>query len=85
MVGNGYVSKIMPEDEAVSLIKEALAKENWSGKRVLLILPDMTRSAPIPLLYKTIYDCISDDVQCLDGLIALGTHQAMSLEKFLNV
>lgn len=84
MVGNGYVSKLMAENEAVSLIKEALAKENWSGKRVLLILPDMTRSAPIPLLYKTIYDCISDDVQCLDGLIALGTHQAMSLEKIFK-
>jgi nickel-dependent lactate racemase len=84
MIGNGYVSKLMAEEEAVKLINEALAKENWNGKRVLLILPDMTRSAPIPLLYRTIYDSISDDVQCLDGLIALGTHQAMSTEKIFK-
>ena len=47
MIGNGYVSKLMAEEEAVKLINESLAKENWNGKRVLLILPDMTRSAPI--------------------------------------
>jgi len=81
MIGNGYEDRPMENSEAVKLIKEALSKDDWTGKRVLLILPDLTRSAPIPLLYKTIYRELEDEVACLDGLIALGTHQPLTEDK----
>jgi lactate racemase len=84
MIGNGYADKCMNELEAIKLIKKALSQLSLDGKRVLMVLPDLTRSAPIPLLYRTIYDILEDKVTSLDGLIALGTHQPLSEEKIFK-
>ena len=48
------------------------------GKRVLLVVPDATRSAPIGLLFQTLFDCIGARAKNLDVMIALGTHPPMS-------
>ena len=50
----------------------------WESKKILLIIPDSTRSAPVDVLYKAIYEKISDKTASIDALVALGTHQAMS-------
>ncbi len=54
---------------------EGLQLEN---KKVLLVVPDATRTAPVGLLFETIFDCISEKVEKLDVMIALGTHAPMS-------
>src|SRR6266496_6054387 len=46
-------------------------------KRVLVIIPDGTRTAPIPLLFRLLYEQIGRRVARLDYLIALGTHPPM--------
>jgi nickel-dependent lactate racemase len=74
----------LTESEALSIIRRALEKEDWAGEKVLLILPDSTRSAPVDLLYKGIYDVISGSAACVDGLIALGTHQPMTMESIFR-
>nr|HET6901137.1 lactate racemase domain-containing protein [Ktedonobacteraceae bacterium] len=49
-------------------------------KRVLVIIPDGTRSAPIPLLFRLLYEQLGRRVTQLDYLIALGTHPPMPQE-----
>jgi len=49
-------------------------------KRVLVIIPDGTRTAPIPLLFRLLYEKFGRRVAQLDYLIALGTHPHMSQE-----
>jgi len=49
-------------------------------KRVLVIIPDGTRTAPIPLLFRLLYEQFGQRVAQLDYLIALGTHPPMSQE-----
>ncbi len=49
-------------------------------KRVLVIIPDGTRTAPIPLLFRLLYEQFGRRVAQLDYLIALGTHPHMSQE-----
>ncbi len=49
-------------------------------KRVLVIIPDGTRTAPIPLLFRLLYEQLGRRVAQLDYLIALGTHPPMSQE-----
>ena len=51
------------------------------GKRVLLVVPDATRSAPVGLLFQTIFDLVGFKVKDLDVMIALGTHPPMSDEQ----
>src|SRR5215469_4778916 len=47
-------------------------------KRVLVIIPDGTRSAPIPLFFRLLYEQFGRRAAQLDYLIALGTHPPMS-------
>lgn len=53
---------------------------DYRGQRVLLIIPDGTRTAPVGLLFKTLHRQLAPAVKALDILVALGTHQAMSEE-----
>jgi len=64
--------------EAVdSVLDVFVAGYPFPGKRVLLIVPDGTRTAPIGLLFKSLYQRIGHLVANLDVVIALGTHPAM--------
>jgi len=51
---------------------------DYRNKRILLIVPDGTRTAPVGLLFKAIHAQLGDATKALDVLIALGTHQPMS-------
>ncbi len=48
------------------------------GKRVLLIVPDATRTAPIGPLFRALWAALDGQVAALDVMVALGTHPAMS-------
>jgi nickel-dependent lactate racemase len=72
------------KDGAVSLdiarqaVAQFFAKNNYSGKRLLLIVPDNTRSGPIGDIFQLIYNCVAPQKpKALDILVALGTHQPM--------
>ncbi|MES2309426.1 MAG: lactate racemase domain-containing protein [Verrucomicrobiota bacterium] len=61
-------------------VKGLLTPQAYQGKKVLLIIPDGTRSAPIGLMFKSIFDAIGLSASKLDILVALGTHPPMSEE-----
>ncbi|NOS68539.1 MAG: DUF2088 domain-containing protein [Verrucomicrobia bacterium] len=68
------------ETEVLQLVAQALRVADYEGKRVLLIVPDHTRTAPVGLLFKAIFARIGAATKELDVLTALGTHPAMSEE-----
>jgi nickel-dependent lactate racemase len=70
----------LTEPQVRDIVARALAPLALSGKRVLLIVPDSTRTAPIGLLFRTIHDLIGSETKALDVMIALGTHPPMSDE-----
>ena len=55
-----------------------LPTEEFAGKQVLVIIPDATRTAPLPLLFDALYSQLRPAVAHLDVLVALGTHPPMS-------
>ncbi len=61
----------------LAIASESLALD---GKRVLVIIPDATRTAPIPLLFRLLGETLGAHAATLDYLIALGTHPPMSGE-----
>jgi nickel-dependent lactate racemase len=73
------VSQIEPlsESQIRELIIGALGQANLDGKRVLIIIPDGTRTAPIPLFFRLFHEALWGRVASLDYLVALGTHQPM--------
>src|SRR5256885_3695471 len=60
------------------VIARACPPEDYRDKRVLLIVPDGTRTAPVGLLFQTLHRHIARVTKAFDVLIALGTHQPMS-------
>lgn len=68
----------LSETDVRATLAEGLARARLAGKRVLIIVPDGTRSGPMPLFFRLFHEILGDDVAALDYLIALGTHQPMS-------
>jgi nickel-dependent lactate racemase len=79
-IGKGSSDKFLTESEVRELMAEALAQARLDGKRVIVIIPDGTRTAPIPLMFRLFHEIPDQQVAQLDFLIALGTHQPMSEE-----
>src|SRR3712207_6269836 len=80
IIGQGSTTETLGADSVQELLARALEPMALDGKRVLVIVPDGTRTAPIPLLFRLLYEQIGRRVARLDYLIALGTHQPMSDE-----
>jgi nickel-dependent lactate racemase len=64
--------------DVAELISQVCRPQEYRGKRILLIVPDATRTAPVGLLFKGLHHQIGAGTEAFDVLIALGTHQPMS-------
>jgi nickel-dependent lactate racemase len=65
-------------EQAREAIAEFFSQNDYTGKRILLIIPDNTRSGPVGDIFQIIFDSIGKKAKALDCLVALGTHQPMS-------
>jgi nickel-dependent lactate racemase len=54
-------------------------EHHFTNQRVLVLIPDHTRSLPLPFLFRTMVDVLHDAKQ-LDFMVALGTHPPLSDE-----
>ncbi len=65
-------------EQVNSCVAQFCSPALFRGRRVLVIIPDGTRTAPVGLLFKTIFRQIGRECALFDILVALGTHQPMS-------
>ncbi|MDE3056996.1 MAG: DUF2088 domain-containing protein [Bacteroidota bacterium] len=84
VVGKETISRQRMKEEIYELSEIALSSLHLEGKRVLVIIPDTTRHAELPVFFKTLGDSLYPKVSALDYLIAAGTHPPMELEKILH-
>jgi lactate racemase len=81
MTGRGAKGTKLDEAAVRALCGEEIAKWGLSGRRVLAIVPDHTRTAPIDLMFRVLDEVVRGaGATAFDVLIALGTHPAMSDE-----
>ena len=71
-------NRLVTPEQVADAVARACREENYRGKRVLLVVPDGTRTAPVGLLFQTLHRQIGRVTKALDVLIALGTHQPMN-------
>lgn len=69
---------VMTEDEVRQWVTTHVPRDDFADQRVLLIVPDATRTAPLPLLFDAVYEHLRGVVARFDVLVALGTHPPMS-------
>ncbi|MCH7988347.1 MAG: DUF2088 domain-containing protein [Planctomycetes bacterium] len=75
-------ASVLTDDEVRHWIAKQVPVEDFADKRVLLIVPDATRTAPLPLLFEAIHHKLAPVTKRIDVLVALGTHPPMSDEQF---
>ncbi len=80
VVGHGSETQFLSEQEVLRICTDAFIQKRIDGKKTLFIIPDHTRTAPIDLMFRSLYNVLADRVELLDFLVALGTHPPMSDE-----
>ncbi len=78
VVGRGVDTGFLSVDEVKAIAGEALGRLPAEGRRVLVLIPDGTRTMPMPLLFELIERQLGPKARVLDFLVALGTHPPMS-------
>lgn len=73
--------QLLTDDDVRAWFDAHVDPSGFAGKRVLLITPDATRTAPLPLLFEAVAGRLLPVVSQLDVLVALGTHPPMAVER----
>ena len=66
-------------DDAIRATLYAGLAGKFTGAKVLALIPDHTRTIPLPQLFPVIVDALRDTRQ-LDFMVALGTHLPLSVD-----
>src|SRR5574341_1112325 len=69
--------QLLTDDEARETL--GLLEGQFTNQRVLVLIPDHTRSLPLPFLFRSLVAVLYDTSQ-LDFMVALGTHPPLSEE-----
>lgn len=80
LIGKGYADRFLSDDEVREVVFGGFAQADVAGKRVLVIIPDSTRTAPNGQLFRLFHEALWGKVAALDYMIALGTHMALGDE-----
>ncbi len=80
VIGTSTPHGFLTETQVESVVAEGLDSLNLTGKRVIVLIPDSTRTMPMPMFFRQLTGNLLGKVKQLDFLIALGTHVPMSDE-----
>jgi len=78
LFGYGSPDKILSENDIRNICSDAFKSMDLNNKRLLFIIPDNSRTSPIDVMFRVVYDQLSESAATLDFLIALGTHPPLS-------
>jgi nickel-dependent lactate racemase len=64
-------------DDAIDHALRTTLAGTFDGARLLILIPDHTRTMPLPMLFRLLVDCLRGAKQ-LDFMVALGTHPPLA-------
>ena len=76
---------MLTDQQIETIVADGLNGLTLNDKRVLVIIPDATRTMPLPLFFRLIAKQLLPRATALDFLVALGTHPPMSDEALLRL
>ncbi|HLH59652.1 MAG TPA: lactate racemase domain-containing protein [Streptosporangiaceae bacterium] len=74
----GSAREVLAPGRIASFVRAALDADDYTGKRVCVLVPDATRSCPLPALLDSVHAALHGRAAGLTFLVALGTHPAMT-------
>ena len=76
---------ILSEADIQTLVAQYLADPIFDNRRVIVLIPDHTRTAPLPVLFRVVSDVLKARVKALNFMVALGTHQPLDEAALLSL
>src|ERR671920_470343 len=74
----GSPEDALTEQQVRAFVHDQLANVELDGRSVCVLVPDGTRTCPLPLLLSAVHGALHGRVSRTTVLIALGTHARMS-------
>ena len=74
----GRPDDVLDDAAVADFLEKSLAAVDLDGASICVVVPDGTRTCPLPLLIRSVYTALSGRARAITVLIALGTHGAMS-------
>ncbi len=74
----GGAHGVLSDEQIAAFVHEQLGAVELDGQSLCVIVPDATRSCPLPLLLSAVRSAVEGRVTRLSVLVALGTHAAMT-------
>ena len=74
-IGGPHV--VLTTEQVRDFIAEQLAATDVDGRSVCIVVPDGTRTCPLPMLVRAVHTALHGRASAITTLIALGTHQPM--------
>ena len=78
VIGNGVAEGVLTSQEFEVTAREGLRDMPVDGRRILVLIPDGTRTMPMPTMFSILERELGPRVAALDYLVALGTHAPMT-------
>ena len=75
--GKGFTNRNLNREEIAEIVGAAAEGSKIEGKRVLVVVPDGTRTMPMPLMFELLQQEFGARASACDYLVALGTHPHM--------
>lgn len=85
VTGYGYIQDVLAAREIEAIIASGLEGLALDNQRLLVIIPDHTRTIPLPHFFRLLARYLSGHVQALDFLVALGTHPPLDGSELLRL
>jgi len=80
VTGQGETGRYLSEGDVRRIVAEGFASADIDGRRLLVLIPDSTRTMPMALMFDALSETLGPRAAAVDYLVALGTHQPMSDE-----
>ena len=71
----------LESDDVQEFITSGIQSLDLAGKRVIVLVPDQTRTMPLPMVFDAITNALKGRVNALDFIIALGTHPSLNQDQ----
>jgi nickel-dependent lactate racemase len=85
VIGKGSLEHPLSRDDVAEVCAAAVANLPVDGKKVLVLIPDHTRHAPLDMFFHILTDLLCRRVKEMDFLVASGTHRPMEQKRLYRL
>jgi nickel-dependent lactate racemase len=70
----------LTDDEVAAFVRQQLERIDLDGRSLCIVIPDATRTCPLPLLLGALWGSVAGRVRSCTVVVALGTHAPMDAD-----